>query len=182
MYFRFKYKAGKGKYPVAVPPSFTTKKRTMKRIILLPLIMLMSFGLKAQQNSEKYLELLRKDLKSERVAIITEYMDFTDEEGKLFWPIYREYELAQNNLGDRYLQILKDYAASYDNLTDDVAKSLMDQDLTLKQDEFKLRKKFLKRYMKVMPAKRVAQYYQLENQIDLLMDVNIASQVPLIEP
>ena len=43
-------------------------------------------------NLRAYVELLRSDVRGQKVAILTEMMDFTEQEDAKFWPIYREYE------------------------------------------------------------------------------------------
>src|SRR5215472_18569082 len=45
------------------------------------------------KNLAEYAELLRSDVRAQKVAILTEVMDFTDEESAAFWPIYRDYDL-----------------------------------------------------------------------------------------
>ena len=50
------------------------------------------------RNLRAYAELLRSDLRAQKVAVITEVMEFTEAEDTAFWPVYREYEteLAQD--------------------------------------------------------------------------------------
>src|SRR3954465_13863759 len=51
-------------------------------------------------NLSAYAELLRSDVRAQKVAIITEVMGFTEAEDAAFWPIYREYDLEMAKLGD----------------------------------------------------------------------------------
>jgi len=45
----------------------------------------------------------------------------------------------------------------------------------------KLKKKYFKKLDRVLPSKTVAKFFQLENQILLLIDLQIASELPLIK-
>ena len=76
-------------------------------------------------NLQAYVELLRSDLKSRKVVILTQVMEFTPAEASTFWPIYKEYDDELSRLGDQKLQLIKDYAESYGNITDQKAGELV---------------------------------------------------------
>ncbi|TEU03337.1 MAG: hypothetical protein E3J22_08845 [Candidatus Aminicenantes bacterium] len=130
---------------------------------------------------EKYIELLRQDIKKDKVEIITVVMDFTEEQVGIFWPIYREYDLELTKIGDERLAMIKDYAEHYQTLTDEKAKELMEKVFQLQQKRVKLRRAYFKKMDKVLPSKVVAKFFQLEHQIILLLDLQIASELPLID-
>jgi hypothetical protein len=150
----------------------------MKKLLLIIVFVLASSGGYAQ---EAYIELLRSDVKTKKVAIITEVMQFTDEEAKAFWSVYREYDFELTKIGDGRLQLIKDYAQNYETMTDEKAKELVDRALRLEGKRTKLKKKYFKKFDKVLPSKTVAKFFQLENQINLLIDLQIASELPLIK-
>ena len=54
----------------------------------------------AAAQGDDFLELLRSDLKTDKVALLTEVMEFTPEQANIFWPLYREYDLKLSKLGD----------------------------------------------------------------------------------
>ena len=154
----------------------------MKKISVLVLVsMVLMVGAALAQGPEQYIEMLRSDLKTERVAIITEAMDFTPEEGEVFWPIYREYELAASKIGDRRIALIKEFAANFDTMTDEVAEDLIKTSFKINEDTLKLEKKYIKKYMKVLPAKRVARYAQIDHRINMLIDIQVAASLPLFE-
>jgi len=130
---------------------------------------------------DRYIELLRSDVRTQRVAIITEVMQFTQEEADLFWPIYKEYEFEISKLGDERVAMIKDFAASYDTMTDEKAKELAERTLKLDGDSLKLQKQYFKKFDKVLGSKTVAKFFQLDRQIDLLIRLQIAASLPLIE-
>ncbi len=154
----------------------------MKKISVLVLVsMILAAGAAFAQGAEQYIELLRSDLKTERVAIITEAMQFTPEEGEVFWPIYREYELQVAKIGDRRIALIKEFATIFDTMTDEIAEDLIKNSIKIDEDTLKLEKKYIKKFNKVLPARRVARYAQIDHRINMLIDIQIAAALPLFE-
>ena len=133
------------------------------------------------QDVDSFFELLRSDLKTGKKEIITMVMDFTDSEASAFWPIYREYEFGLDELGDARLTLTKNYAENYENMTDEKATELINDAIKFQQDRLKLRKKYFKKFSKALSPIQAAKWIQLENQIHLLIDLQIASEMPLVE-
>lgn len=142
---------------------------------------LMAPGAATAQDEMQYLELLRSDIKAETVAILTEVMQFTDDEGEVFWPIYREYEVERAKLGDRNVALMKDYATHFDKMDNVKAKELASAYFKLDEDMLKLDKKYFKRVEKELGSNTAARFIQVTNQIRLFMQVQVAAQTPLIE-
>jgi rubrerythrin len=134
----------------------------------------------AAQTDEAYLELLRSDLRQQKADLITEAMQFSVDQANVFWPIYREYDAELTVLGDEYLDLLRTYADNYQNLSEDMAKELVERVFDHEARRAELLKKYFKRISRELDAVTAARFVQLERQIDLLIDVQIASQVPLI--
>jgi hypothetical protein len=130
---------------------------------------------------EQYIELLRSDIKTQKVAVVTDVMQFSEADAEIFWPIYREYDVELSALGDQMLAIIKDYAANYDAMTDEKANELMNQAFKLDEKEHSLRKKYFKKVKKSLGAITAAKFMQVERQIGLLIDVQIASEMPLVK-
>ena len=135
----------------------------------------------SDEQTAKYVELLRTDIKTKKVAIITEVLLLTDEQGSKFWPIYREYDLGLSTLGDTKISLIRSYADSYDAMTDEQAKVLAKQWFKLQEDHMKLLKKYFGRIEKDLDSTTAAKWLQIENQINLLIDMQIASNLPLIK-
>jgi hypothetical protein len=109
----------------------------MKKLILILVFVLASSVGYAQ---DAYIELLRSDVKTQKVAIITQIMQFTSEEAKIFWPVYREYDVELTKLGDARIELIKDYAQYYETMTDQKAKELVERALKLEGKRTKLEK------------------------------------------
>jgi hypothetical protein len=129
---------------------------------------------------DDFIELLRQDLKTQKVAIITEAMEFNEAESNTFWPVYRNYDFELSKLGDDRLSIIKDYADNYENMTNEKAKELMDRSIKNQESVLKLRKKYFKEFQKILPVIKAARFMQVENQIGLLINLQIASELPLV--
>ncbi len=131
-------------------------------------------------NIRAYLELLRSDVKSRATAVIAEVMQFDDDEAAKFWPIYREFELETSRLGDERLALIKKYSDNYQNMTDEVADQLAQAVFKLEQARHDLKMKYYERIKKALSAKIAARFLQVLNQILMLIDLQIASTLPVI--
>ena len=131
-----------------------------------------------------YVEMLRADLKTGKVAIYSRVMQLSDSEAKVFWPIYQQYETELFALGDRRLALIKQFANAYNKQTldDMTAKNLTKEWFAVQEDRLKLWKKYQKRLEKKVNATRAAQFLQIENRINALIDLMIASEIPIIDP
>jgi hypothetical protein len=97
--------------------------------------------------------------------------------------VYKRYEAELIALNDLKLSLIKDYAAGYNSnsMTDAKARELTDRALDLDGRKHALRKKYVTEFQKVLPAKTAAQFYQLDRRIDLLVDLQIAAEVPMLK-
>jgi len=130
-------------------------------------------------NLRAYAELLRSDIRAQKIAVITEVMQFTEAEDQKFWPIYREYEAELAALNDERMALIKNYSINYDSLTDASADKLALGALDLEARRHALKVKYYARFKSALPAKTAARYLQVENQILLLLDLQIAAALPV---
>jgi hypothetical protein len=130
---------------------------------------------------DRYIELLRADARASKVGILTEALDLTQGQADLFWPIQREYENELSALGDRRLALINEFASVYGTMTDEQAATLSATWFKLHDDRVKLRKKYYKKMGKALGSLIAARFIQIENAIGLLIDVNMASEIPLLE-
>ena len=128
-----------------------------------------------------FIELARSDLKTQKAFILAQNMPLTEEEGAEFWPLQREYETELTKLADERLEIIEDYAARYDTMTDAEASRLARKTFDLEKKKTELKSKYFKRFSKVMPAKKAARFFQIENQLNTAIDLRVAASLPLIK-
>lgn len=135
----------------------------------------------AQLNTQAYIQLLRSDLKSKKEQIVKETMQLDAKQAAAFWPIYNEYDAAQSKLTDARLAIIEDYAQNFLTMTDAKANDLAQKVMTLDDQRLALRKQYYETMKKALPAILVVRFFQVENQLQLLADLQIASHLPIIE-
>lgn len=151
----------------------------MKR--LLPLLLLvLTPALAVADSMDKYMEMLRSDLRSAKTQIHTEALKLSDAEGQKFWPIQREYETNLAKIGDQRIQLIKDYAAAYDSLSPAVAKQLVDRAFKLESSRLSLLKKYTDRVSKEVSPMVGARFAQVEALINSLIDLQIRANTPLV--
>jgi hypothetical protein len=155
----------------------------MKSLALLAVFVLVAVPrVVAQEGQEgQYFELLRADLKTKRVAILTETLQLTDDQGATFWPIYREHQLAVDKLADRRLATIKEFAANYEAMTPEVAKDLADRSFKFQEDRLKLLKSTYGKVAKELGPIVAGRFAQVEYAINTLIDVQISAELPLIQ-
>ena len=136
----------------------------------------------AQDNStlDSDIAVLRSDLRAQKTQIVSDQLKLSDAEGKTFWPIYRDYETEMSKLNDEKVSIIKDYAASYDTITDAQIQSLADRTFKLENKRTDLKQKYFKKISKAVSPKTAARFIQLDNRLDLLMNLQIADSVPML--
>jgi len=135
----------------------------------------------AQAQGEPFMELLRQDIQADKVALMTVAMELTEEDAEKFWPLYREYQTELSKIGDGRVKLIKEFAANYDSMTEDAAKEISKKSFDLKEDQFKLLKKTHKNVSKAIGHIQATRFAQIENQLMLLIDIQIAAELPLIK-
>ena len=130
-------------------------------------------------NLTAYTELLRSDLRTQKIAILTEMMEFTDAEDAVFWPIYREYDAELSKLGDERVALIADYAKNYDTLTDDTADALAKRALDLEARRQAVKAKYYDRLRTALKPRTALRFLQVEHQLQLLIDLQISAALPI---
>ena len=133
------------------------------------------------RNLRAYVELLRSDLRTLKVAVITELMQFSDADDAAFWPIYREYEFELSRLNDDRLRLIESYAHSYTKLTPTSANDLMVKALDLEAQRTTLKQKYYGKLKTALSPITAARAVQIENQIQLLLDLQVAASLPVVQ-
>jgi hypothetical protein len=145
--------------------------------ILALLLCLIPLKLYAQANQAQGLSI--EEIEADKKRIIALNMQLTEQEGPVFWPIYEAYQKDLGKLDDRTVKLLQTYANSYDMLTDEQAKSLLDEYFEIETQRLLFKKSYVSKLSAVLPMKRVARYLQLENKIEAISNYGVASVVPL---
>jgi hypothetical protein len=130
---------------------------------------------------ESYIALLQSDLQAKKAAILTDKLSLSNDEAKRFWVVQRSYEYDLSKLNDQLLDIMRGYALNWDNMSDETATGLGKRLLEYERKRVDLRQKYYDRFSKELSSKIAAQFFQLEIQMENMIDVTIGSVVPLIQ-
>jgi hypothetical protein len=151
-------------------------------LTLIALFAALPAGLNAQETSRGYIEQLRADLRSGKAGIYNEVMHLNEKESDLFWPIYQKYEDELFAWGDRRVEVIRQFAKAQRSgkMDDKEAKDIANKWFKLQQDRLDLWNKYYKRIANELSATRGAQFVQVEHQVSLVIDMDLASQSPLI--
>ena len=134
-----------------------------------------------ETNFKAYIELLRKDIKTDKVAVITEIMALSPEEAAKFWPIYGAYDKELTKLGDERLALFRTYAENYSALTDEQATSIVNGLLDAQVRRNALQRKYFKQVSQALSPKMAARFIQIEHQLLLILDMQVAASLPLVD-
>ena len=133
----------------------------------------------AQAQGMENIQLTREAIQAERQTLVTMAMDLTPEEMQAFWPLYREYRLAASMVGDRIVALVQLYAEHYDDLTDAAADTLVTEFVAIEQMRAALKATYLPKFKQILPARKVARFYQIDNKMDIVILAAMAREIPL---
>jgi len=125
--------------------------------------------------------MLRADVQSSRKAITAENMTLTADEATKFWPIYDQYMAEVTKIGDARWALIKEYAANYSTMTDAQAQDFMKRSAAIDQQFTATRSKFVPIFEKVISPKKTALWFQLDRRLDLLINLQLASMIPVVD-
>lgn len=129
---------------------------------------------------EKDLALMRRDLRSEKKKLIAMNVPLTDVEATKFWPVYDAYAGDMTKHYDQFYAIIKEYAANQKTLTDAQAIDMIKRWSTIQVQLAQTRQKYVPLVEKVLPGKKAALFFQIDRRLYELMDLQVASEVPLV--
>jgi hypothetical protein len=135
-----------------------------------------------EQVNDANIQLMRQDIRSERKKVVAANMPLTDTEATKFWPVYDRYIGETIKLNDVRFALLKEYAKNFDTATEEQADSFIKRWLALDQDNTQLRLKYIPEFEKVISHKKTAMFFQIDRRVGMMIELQLASQVPLVKP
>lgn len=132
-----------------------------------------------QSDTTDFVDLLRKDIRSQKKQIIAENMELSEAEAEKFWPVYDQYAADLSRIYDKKIALLKDYVENYSDMTGEQAENYIRQRAEVEQSIMQLRLKYVPAFRKVLSGRETALFYQIDWRLGLAIDVQLI-QVPLI--
>ena len=137
-------------------------------------------GTQANNIDDQDIEMLRANLRAQRKQIMAENMTLTADEATKFWPIFDQYRREAIKPNDERWAVIKEYATNYNTMTDAQADDYMKRSTAVDQQLLALRMRYVPVFEKVISAKKTALWYQIDRHIDLLINLQLSSQIPMV--
>jgi hypothetical protein len=118
---------------------------------------------------------------TDKKQIVSRTMQLTAQEAQKFWPLYEQYQQKLQGLNDRMRKLTEDYTQHYQHLSNERAKQLVDQFITIREEQVKLQRSYLPEFEQVLPAVKVIRYYQIENKLNALLNYELATIIPMVK-
>ena len=135
----------------------------------------------SELDKDQQLGLIRQNIQSVRKNLIADNLDLTVTEATKFWPVYEEYSTDFGKIDEDRSVIVKEYSDSFGCVTDEQADNLIRRWLDTDIAAAKLRQKYVPIMRAVLPGKKAATFFQLDRRISMMIDVQIMSQIPLVQ-
>jgi regulator of sigma D len=120
-------------------------------------------------------------IRANRKALVAVNLELTDREAAGFWTVYDRYQQEINAIGDRLVDVIRDYSESFDTLTDDKAMKLIEAYLAVEVDRVAVRRNYLDAFSRTLPGRKLARLYQIENKMDAVLRYELAAAIPVVE-
>jgi hypothetical protein len=124
-------------------------------------------------------QILLKQVMTDKRSVFSNNLEMTASESAKFWPIYDEYEAKLKKLDDRFLNLVNQYAAKYDTLSDADAIAGLKEKMSIERERMDLKQSYTKKIARVLPPKKALRYAQLETRIEILLRSQVYSLIPL---
>jgi Spy/CpxP family protein refolding chaperone len=139
-------------------------------------------GAHSSNISDQDIEMLRADLRAQRKAIVAQNMTLTPDEATKFWPIFDQYRQEAIKANDERWAVIKDYAANYNTMSDAQAQDYIKRSTAVDQQLLALRMKYVPVFEKVISTQKTALWYQIDRRIDLLINLQLSTVIPMVNP
>ncbi|HKD63911.1 MAG TPA: hypothetical protein VKB40_07735 [Candidatus Acidoferrales bacterium] len=129
--------------------------------------------------SDADLQLLRQDLRTQKQKLIAENLPMTELEADKFWAVYNRYTADLRHINDEKFRLVKQYGDMWGMMSNDEALIYIRRWLEVDAQVHELRSKYVMEVSQALPGKKAATFFQLERRISMLIDIQLASQLPL---
>ncbi|MCW8804631.1 MAG: hypothetical protein OQK57_09545 [Ignavibacteriaceae bacterium] len=127
-----------------------------------------------------YVEMLKKDIQENSRQIVADNLTLTEEQAKIFWPLYDEYDAAYDKMVDERVDLIKEFMMNYYGMDEETGKALITKTMDLKQKGIDVQKEYINKMMEVLPISVVGKFFQLDNRITAIIDIARMANLPLL--
>jgi len=149
----------------------------IKSILLTILLLTVPFIAFADES----MELKKKIMFDQKKLVVMQNMEFTEEEGKAFWPVYEKHQEELFLVNQRGARLILAYASAFQTLTDDQATKIIDEYYNIQDDRNVVMKKMAVDIGKVLPGKKAFRYLQIETKLIAIARYELAKEIPLAQ-
>jgi hypothetical protein len=136
----------------------------------------------AMKITDLEIDMMRKDLRDQKKQIVAANMPLNGDEAARFWPLYDSYTKETIKLNDQRYSLVKEYATNYAGMTDAQAASYIRRWIGVDESASKLRQEWVPKFEKLLGEKKAAMFFQLDRRIGMMIELQLASKLPLIQP
>jgi hypothetical protein len=162
--------------------------RNLRGILLVVAIGWMAFAVAfpipawTQDKPADNMQILLDKIKADKKLLVAKNMDLTESEAQGFWPVYEQYQQELANFNQRIVKLIESYAAAYrtPSMSDEAAKKLIADFVAIEKGEAAVKEFFVPKLSQVLPPKKVARYFQIENKIRAALKYELAGGIPLV--
>ena len=126
------------------------------------------------------IQLLRQDLRTQKQKLIAQNLPMTESEAVKFWAVYKSYAKDLKQINDEKFRLIKQYGDSWGTMTNDEALIYIRRWLEVDEQVHQLRSNYVMNVSQALPGKKAATFFQLDRRISMMMDIQLASQMPLV--
>jgi len=134
----------------------------------------------AQKNTQAYIDLMRGDVRQQKAEMMGSVMVLSAQDAAKFWPIYSDYDAQLAKLNDQRVEIIKEYARSYDQMTDAKADELIQKSMAYQKQRAELLEQTYDKVKEALGAVTAARFAMVEHQLLLIIDLQIDSSLPVV--
>ena len=123
---------------------------------------------------------LQADVRNDRQKLVAENLPLSEGEARAFWPVYNSYAADLAKTGDRRASLIAAYASNFESMDNTKASAFMKDYLGMEEERVKVRKKYADQATKVLGAQKAARWMQIETKLDAIINLGLASEIPLV--
>ena len=123
---------------------------------------------------------MRKDARAGKADILGKTMALDSAQAAAFWPIYKQYEAELQTARQRAPGHHPGPGRALRHPRRRQGEGALDRQLALEEKKLALMKKYRDEMVKALPAKTVARWLQVESRLNKLVELTVASEIPLV--